>query len=104
MAGDENRKTLLDLNVIDPLLNLIQHEDRIVRRNATMALGALASNGKLLSGPNCLGLCNLFIQILFTADVKRVLKKREETIQLMIHLLSPEGTSRHYFLINQSPL
>ena len=27
----------------------------------------------------------------FSADVKRALKKREETVQLVISLLSPEG-------------
>ena len=44
--GDENKKTLLDLRVQDHLLRLIQHEDRIVRRNSCMALGVLAGHRK----------------------------------------------------------
>ena len=47
VAGDENRKVLLDMGGIDPLLRLVQHEDRTVHRNAAMALGVLAQHRKL---------------------------------------------------------
>ena len=47
-AGDENKKALLDLDAVDGLLKLVQHEDRIVRRNACMALGVMASYGMYL--------------------------------------------------------
>lgn len=40
--GDENKKLLLDLGAVDALLKLVQHEDRIIRRNACMALGVMA--------------------------------------------------------------
>ena len=42
---DENRITLLNLGAIDGLLKLVQHEDKIVRRNACMCLGVMASQG-----------------------------------------------------------
>lgn len=44
--GDENKKLLLDLEAIDPLLNLISGEDRTVRRHAIMALGVLCAHCK----------------------------------------------------------
>lgn len=47
--GDENKKTLLDLDSIDPLLRLVQGEDKTVRRNACMALGVMCAHRKLLS-------------------------------------------------------
>merc|ERR1712150_42776 len=65
---DENRKVLLDLNCIDPLLRLIQHEERTVRRNACMALGVMAAH------PEC----------------RKALRKREDTIPAMVQLMAPE--------------
>ncbi|ELT95018.1 hypothetical protein CAPTEDRAFT_165326 [Capitella teleta] len=65
---DENKKALLDLNVHDHLLRLIQHEDRVVRRNSAMALGVLASY----------------------SEARKLLRKREETIPSVVNLLAPE--------------
>ena len=45
LSGDENKKALLDLNAHEALLSLITHEERVVRRNAVMALGVMASHG-----------------------------------------------------------
>ncbi|KAJ1210723.1 hypothetical protein NDU88_006085 [Pleurodeles waltl] len=42
--SDENKLLLLDLGALSPLLNLISHEDKIVRRNATTVLGTLAGH------------------------------------------------------------
>ncbi|KAL1006590.1 hypothetical protein UPYG_G00074170 [Umbra pygmaea] len=42
--GDENRSSLLGLGAVEPLSLLISHEDKLVRRNAFMALGVMAAN------------------------------------------------------------
>lgn len=47
-TGDENKKQLLDLGAGEALLKLMQSEDRIVRRNACMALGVMTANRKYL--------------------------------------------------------
>ncbi|XP_028933507.1 armadillo repeat-containing protein 3 isoform X1 [Ornithorhynchus anatinus] len=44
LKGDENKSTLLELGAVEPLSKLLLHEDRIVRRNATMVFGIMASN------------------------------------------------------------
>ena len=44
--GDENKKILLDLGALDGLLRLINHEDRIVRRNACMCIGVMSTHGE----------------------------------------------------------
>lgn len=48
MVGEENKATLLELGAVEPLTKLLTHEDKIVRRNATMIFGILASNSKYL--------------------------------------------------------
>ncbi|XP_029506461.1 armadillo repeat-containing protein 3 isoform X2 [Oncorhynchus nerka] len=65
--GDENRSSLLGLGAVEPLSHLISHEDKLVRRNAFMALGVMAAN----------------------SDVKRLLKKLN-AIPSIIRKLSPE--------------
>ncbi|KAM9416869.1 armadillo repeat-containing protein 3 isoform 2-T2 [Salvelinus alpinus] len=65
--GDENRSSLLGLGAVEPLSHLISHEDKLVRRNAFMALGVMAAN----------------------SDVKRLLKKLN-AIPSIIGKLSPE--------------
>uniref|UniRef100_A0A4W5NKB4 Armadillo repeat containing 3 n=1 Tax=Hucho hucho TaxID=62062 RepID=A0A4W5NKB4_9TELE len=65
--GDENRSSLLGLGAVEPLSHLISHEDKLVRRNAFMALGVMAAN----------------------SDVKRLLKKLD-AIPSIIGKLSPE--------------
>ena len=46
ISGEENKATLLELGAVEPLTKLLTHEDKIVRRNATMIFGILASNSK----------------------------------------------------------
>lgn len=46
MSGEENKATLLELGAVEPLTKLLTHEDKTVRRNATMIFGILASNSK----------------------------------------------------------
>ncbi|XP_065061689.1 armadillo repeat-containing protein 3-like isoform X1 [Rhopilema esculentum] len=41
---DENKEQLLNLGALDYLLKLILHEDKTVKRNATMAIGSMATN------------------------------------------------------------
>ncbi|XP_063777656.1 armadillo repeat-containing protein 3 isoform X2 [Pseudophryne corroboree] len=42
--GDENKLKLLGLGALESLSKLISHEDKIVRRNATMVCGIMAAN------------------------------------------------------------
>ncbi|XP_061096444.1 armadillo repeat-containing protein 3 [Conger conger] len=42
--GDENKSTLVGLGAVEPLSQLISHQDQLVRRNAFMALGVMAAN------------------------------------------------------------
>jgi len=46
VTGDENKKQLLDLGAVEHLLGLMQSEDRIVRRNACMAVGVMTAHRK----------------------------------------------------------
>ncbi|XP_033742747.1 armadillo repeat-containing protein 3-like isoform X4 [Pecten maximus] len=68
---DENRKQLLDLGAGDPLLQLMQSEDRLVRRNACMAMGSMTAQ----------------------PDVRKYLRKKERSIPTFISLLAPEEDS-----------
>ncbi|KAM6971680.1 armadillo repeat-containing protein 3 isoform 2-T2 [Tautogolabrus adspersus] len=65
--GDENKVSLLGLGALEPLCSLISHNNKLIRRNALMALGIMATNG----------------------DVKNALKKMD-TIPSIIDKLSPE--------------
>ncbi|XP_034303811.2 armadillo repeat-containing protein 3 isoform X4 [Magallana gigas] len=65
---DENKKQLLDLGAGEALLKLMQSEDRIVRRNACMAMGVMTAH----------------------PEVRKFLRKREESVPAFIQLLAPE--------------
>ncbi|MFT7809391.1 armadillo repeat-containing protein 3 [Arapaima gigas] len=65
--GDESKAMLVSLGVLEPLCRLVGHEDKLVRRNAFMALGVLSSND----------------------DVKKHLKKLD-IIPSIISKLSPD--------------
>lgn len=65
---DENKKQLLDLGAVDSLLPLMSSEDRIVRRNSCMALSVMTAH----------------------PEVRKVLRKKEESIPAFITLLAPE--------------
>lgn len=64
---DENKEQLFNLGALDLLLQLISHEDKSVKRNATMALGSMATN----------------------TNIRKVLRKLD-AIQSLITLLAPE--------------
>ncbi|XP_053398836.1 armadillo repeat-containing protein 3-like isoform X11 [Mercenaria mercenaria] len=68
---DENKKQLLDLNAVEHLLALMQSEDKIVRRNACMAVGVMTAH----------------------PDVRKYLRKQEATIPALVNLLAPEEDS-----------
>ncbi|KAH9523148.1 Armadillo repeat-containing protein 3 [Bulinus truncatus] len=65
---DENKKLLLDLDVLEPLLSLIQGPDRTVRRHAIMALGVMCAH----------------------TDVRKALRKRSNAIPAIVHLLNTD--------------
>ncbi|KAM4028842.1 armadillo repeat-containing protein 3 isoform 2-T2 [Anomaloglossus baeobatrachus] len=65
--GDENKITLLGLGAVESLSRLISHEDKIVRRNATMVCGIMAAHG----------------------DVRRLMQKLDMMPSLIV-LLAPE--------------
>lgn len=46
LLGDENKVSLLGLGALDPLRQLIAHNNKLVRRNAFMALGIMATSGE----------------------------------------------------------
>ncbi|XP_041344525.1 armadillo repeat-containing protein 3 [Pyrgilauda ruficollis] len=65
--GDENKVTLLGLGALEHLYKLLSHEDPLVRRNAIMVFGIMASNN----------------------DVKKLLRELDVT-NLLISQLAPE--------------
>lgn len=46
LLGDESKVSLLGLGALEPLCQLIAHNNKLVRRNAFMALGTMATNGE----------------------------------------------------------
>nr|XP_056713653.1 armadillo repeat-containing protein 3 isoform X2 [Euleptes europaea] len=59
--GDENKLTLLELGAVEPLFKLVSHEDPVVRRNATMALGIMASHNDVKKSLRQLDVTHAFI-------------------------------------------
>ncbi|XP_075351634.1 armadillo repeat-containing protein 3 [Mycteria americana] len=73
--GDENKVTLLGLGAVEYLYKLISHEDPIVRRNAIMVFGIMASNH----------------------DVKKLLRELDVTNSLISQLAPEEDVVIHEF-------
>ncbi|NXG27063.1 ARMC3 protein, partial [Dromaius novaehollandiae] len=73
--GDENKVTLLGLGAVEPLYKLISHEDPIVRRNAVMVFGIMASNH----------------------DVRKLLRELDVTNSLISRLAPEEDVVIHEF-------
>ncbi|XP_068861854.1 armadillo repeat-containing protein 3 isoform X5 [Aphelocoma coerulescens] len=73
--GDENKLTLLDLGALEHLYKLLSHEDPIVRRNAVMVFGIMASNH----------------------DVKKLLRELDVTNSLISQLAPEEDVVVHEF-------
>ncbi|NXP47576.1 ARMC3 protein, partial [Heliornis fulica] len=73
--GDENKMTLLGLGAVEHLYKLISHEDPIVRRNAIMVFGIMASN----------------------YDVKKVMRELDVTNSLISQLAPEEDVVIHEF-------
>ncbi|XP_035749152.1 armadillo repeat-containing protein 3 isoform X2 [Egretta garzetta] len=73
--GDENKVTLLGLGAVEHLYKLISHEDPIVRRNAIMVFGIMASNH----------------------DVKKLLRELDVTNSLLSQLAPEEDVVIHEF-------
>ncbi|NXC52262.1 ARMC3 protein, partial [Aleadryas rufinucha] len=73
--GDENKLTLLGLGAVEHLYKLLSHEDPIVRRNAVMVFGIMASN----------------------YDVKKLLRELDITNTLIPQLAPEEDVVIHEF-------
>ncbi|XP_053915061.1 armadillo repeat-containing protein 3 [Cuculus canorus] len=73
--GDENKLTLLDLGAVEHLCKLISHANPIVRRNAIMVFGIMASNH----------------------DVKKLLRELDVTNSLISQLAPEEDAVIHEF-------
>lgn len=46
LLGDENKVSLLGLGALEPLCQLISHDNKLVRRSALMALGIMTANSE----------------------------------------------------------
>ncbi|XP_023557751.1 armadillo repeat-containing protein 3 [Octodon degus] len=75
MSGEENKATLLELGAVEPLTKLLTHEDKTVRRNATMIFGILTSNN----------------------DVKKLLRKLDVMNSVIAQLTPEEEVVIHEF-------
>ncbi|NWH57435.1 ARMC3 protein, partial [Geococcyx californianus] len=73
--GDENKVTLLGLGAVEHLCKLISHEEPVVRRNAIVVLGIMASNH----------------------DVKKLLRELNVTNTLISQLAPEEDVVIHEF-------
>ncbi|NXO81054.1 ARMC3 protein, partial [Sitta europaea] len=73
--GDENKVTLLGLGALEHLYKLLSHEDPLVRRNAVMVFGIMASNH----------------------DVKKLLRELDVTNSLISQLVPEEDVVIHEF-------
>ncbi|XP_044281233.1 armadillo repeat-containing protein 3 isoform X1 [Varanus komodoensis] len=59
--GEENKLTLLELGALEPLFKLVTHEDPVVRRNATMVVGIMASHNDVKKSLRQLDVTSAFI-------------------------------------------
>ncbi|XP_054129568.1 armadillo repeat-containing protein 3 isoform X1 [Melozone crissalis] len=73
--GDENKVTLLGLGALEHLYKLLSHEDPLVRRNAVMVVGIMASNN----------------------DVRKLLRELDVTNSLISQLAPEEDVVIHEF-------
>ncbi|CAJ1082337.1 armadillo repeat-containing protein 3 isoform X1 [Xyrichtys novacula] len=73
--GDENKVHLLGLGALEPLCQLITHNNKLVRRNAVIALGVMATN----------------------SDVKNALKKMDAIPSIIDKLSLEEDVVVHEF-------
>lgn len=75
LKGEENKATLLELGAVEPLTRLLNHTDKIVRRNANMIFGILTSN----------------------SDVKRLLRELDVLDSVIAQLAPEEEVITHEF-------
>ncbi|XP_030120380.4 armadillo repeat-containing protein 3 isoform X2 [Taeniopygia guttata] len=67
--GDENKVTLLGLGALEHLYKLLSHEDPLVRRNAIMVFGIMASNKDVVIHEFAT-LCLAYMAVEYTTKVK----------------------------------
>nr|XP_031532249.1 armadillo repeat-containing protein 3 [Vicugna pacos] len=75
LKGEENKATLLELGGVEPLTKLLTHEDKTVRRNATMIFGILTSN----------------------SDIKKLLRELDVMSSVIAQLAPEEEVVTHEF-------
>ncbi|XP_026505276.1 armadillo repeat-containing protein 3 isoform X3 [Terrapene carolina triunguis] len=75
VSSDENKVTLLSLGAVEPLFKLVSHEDPLVRRNAIMVFGIMASNN----------------------DVRKLLRELDVTNSVIARLAPEEDIVVHEF-------
>ncbi|XP_076187805.1 armadillo repeat-containing protein 3 isoform X4 [Aptenodytes patagonicus] len=85
--GDENKVTLLGLGAVEHLYKLISHEDPIVRRNAIMVFGIMASNHDVKKLLRELDVTNSLISQLAPEAENRKILNEEEVEKCLINLL-----------------
>ncbi|XP_077010166.1 armadillo repeat-containing protein 3 isoform X3 [Tamandua tetradactyla] len=90
LKGEENKATLLELGAVEPLTKLLTHEDKTVRRNATMISGVLASNNDVKKLLRELDVMNSVIAQLAPEEEAVV----HEFASLCLASLSAEHTSK----------
>ncbi|XP_068160683.1 armadillo repeat-containing protein 3 [Antennarius striatus] len=76
--GDDNKASLLGLGALEPLCQLVAHDNKLIRRNAVMALGTMACN----------------------SDVKNALKKLDMSViipSVINRLSGDEQVATHEF-------
>ncbi|XP_043920496.1 armadillo repeat-containing protein 3 [Protopterus annectens] len=73
--GDENKASLLGLGAVEPLSKLISHNDKTIRKNATMVFGSLSAHG----------------------EVRKLLRKLDVISSVIARLSSDEDSVIHEF-------
>ncbi|XP_070583435.1 armadillo repeat-containing protein 3 isoform X9 [Erythrolamprus reginae] len=94
LKGEENKLTLLELGALEPLFKLVTHEDPIVRRNATMVVGIMASHNDVKKSLRQLDVTSAFIARLAPEAENRKILNEQEVEKCLITLLGTdnEGT------------
>ncbi|KAM4719112.1 armadillo repeat-containing protein 3 [Anableps anableps] len=99
--GDENKVSLLGLGALEPLCRLIAHSNKLVRRNALMALGIMATNGEVNNALKEMNVIPLIVQKLTPEEDVVV----HEFATLCLASLSVDFTCRaEIFTNNAMPL
>lgn len=81
--GDENKLSLLGLGALEPLIRLISHSSRAVRRGAVVALGSMAVHGQSLPS----------LQHSYSLPSKSVFRFRIHRFTVLVYRITENGAS-----------